>query len=100
MNPELNIVLIFFFLFLIALAFVININGGLFWARMPWRPSDYKPTDQNEVERKAGLAFVNFAFKSSAIALPILLLLYDSLLTKLVGVLLILGIVLYTHKNK
>lgn len=99
MNQELIIILIFFFLFLLALAVYTKSTGGLFLARIPGRTSDFQPTEQNKTERQAGLAFVAFSFKLSAVALPLLLFLYDSLITKLIGGLIVVGIAVYLYSS-
>lgn len=100
MNQALIVVLIFIFLFIAALAYYTKATGGLFLARMPWKASDYEPTEENKTERQVGLAFSAFAFKLCAVALPLLLVFYDSMVTKIIGGLLVIGIVIYRFQTK
>ncbi len=100
MSKELIILLILFCLVLIALGFYTKATGGLFLARNPWQPSDYQPTEANRNERKAGLAFARYTYVIAAIALPILLILYPGIVTKIAGLVLAIGIAFRLSSRK
>lgn len=91
--------LIVFSLIVFLLAFLTDKFNGLFLARNPFDTESYKATPENENERRAGKLFVKWAYGLVPIVIPCLLIFYDNLIVKILGIIFIIVTLVY-RRNK
>lgn len=95
MTNQALIMIIFFLLLWFVLALYTKSASGRFLARIPRNKSDYQVSQRHQLERKIGLAFAGISYRIIAVALPLALIIYDSLVTRLMGTTLAIGIGFY-----